>query len=230
MLNPLILYANKTVVGKQAIFHDKPLDKCFLDRLEQASTIIRASELYDPKLKMYICSNDGSKYPLLIKFILGKDFLSSFYNKIIFTDDTVNYDENYIQLDGHRWNLTQMIAHAEVHCLEFNKYGLLQSNPMGKHPVWKWEGYPEYIARQHSGEKNLWADIGTLLQKEPTNIDGWIRLSDNTETLISFYRYRLFIQFCLEEKKMSFVQLLKDTAQEESVRHQMLTWYWEPHP
>jgi hypothetical protein len=165
MLNPLILYANKTVIGKYSIFHNKPLDKCFRVRLEHANAIIKASELYDPELRMDICLKDGSKYPLLIEHVMGKDFLSSFYNKIIFTGDVVNYDGNYIELDGHKWNLTQMIAHAEVHCLEFNKYGLMQSNPIGKHPDWKWEGYPEYIARQNSGEKNLRNDIETLCKK-----------------------------------------------------------------
>jgi hypothetical protein len=230
MLNPIILYANKTVIGNYSIYHNKPLDKKFQDRLDDANFIIRTSELYDPDLKMDICLRDDSKYPKLIVKVMGRDFLSSFYNKIIFTGDEVNYDKNYIQLEGRRWNLTQMIAHAEVHCLEFNKYGLWRSNPIGNHPSWKWEGYPEYIARQNSGDKNLRNDIRTLLHIERTNNDGWIMFPDSTETLISFYKYRLLIQFCLEVKKMSFVQILKDTAQEESVRHQMLAWFGELQP
>jgi hypothetical protein len=38
------------------------------------------------------------------------------------------------------------------------------------------------------------------------------------------------VTFCMGIKKMSFVQLLKDTAQEESVKQQMLAWYFEKHP
>jgi len=44
---------------------------------------------------MDICLKDGSKYPGLIEMVMGKDLLSSFYNKIIFTGDVVNYDCNY---------------------------------------------------------------------------------------------------------------------------------------
>ena len=229
MLDPIILYANKTVIGNYSIYHNKPLNKNFPDQLQHANSIIRSSELYVPDLKMDICLKDGSNYPKLIAKVMGKDFLSSFYNKIIFTGDLVNYEKNYIQLDGHKWNLTEMMAHAEVHCLEFNKYGLWQSNPIGNHPGWKWEGYPEFIARQNFGGQNLRKDIGTLSSKEGINNDGWMLLPDSTETLISFYKYRLLIQFCMNIKNMSFVQVLKDTAQEETVRQQMMAWYARQH-
>lgn len=229
MLNPIILYANKTVIGNYSIYHNKPLDKNFQDQIKQANAIIRSSELYDPKLKIDICLKDGSKYPGLIESVLGKDFISSFYNKNIFGGDTMNYEANYIRLGEHRWNLTQMLAHAQVHCLEFNKYGLWQSNPIGKHPNWKWEGYPECIARQNFKDDNLTDNIQTLVDKEQTDNNGWMLLPDNTETLISYYKYRLLIQFCIDIKRMSFVQILKDTVQEETVRKQMMAWYSEQH-
>jgi hypothetical protein len=134
MLNPILLYANKTVMGNYSIYHNKPLNPNLVFRLEQSISIIKASELYDPKLKMDVCLKDGSKYPGLVEKILGRDVLSSFYNKIVFTGDEVNFDRNYIPFYDHKWNLTEMLAHAQVHCLEFNKYGLWKSNPIGKHP------------------------------------------------------------------------------------------------
>src|SRR5882757_4749090 len=79
MLNPILLYANKTAIGNYSIYHNKPLDKNFQHRLEQSNSIIRSSELYDPELKMDICLKDGSKYPGLIEMVMGKDLLSSFY-------------------------------------------------------------------------------------------------------------------------------------------------------
>ncbi len=225
MLNPILLYANRTSVGNYSIYHNKPLDKNTQNRLEKSIAIIKSSELYDPELKMDICLKDGSKYPKLIEKILGRDLLSSFYNKIVFTGDEVSFDSNYIKIDRHKWNLTEMLAHAQVHCLEFKKYGLWKSNPVAKHPEWKWEGYPEYIARQNSQVKNLHESIQTLLQEERVNDTGWMTLPDSTETITNYFKYRLLIQYCLEIKKMSFVQLLKDTAQEETVRLQMMSWY-----
>src|ERR1700743_1022796 len=97
---------------------------------------------------MDICLKDGWAFPALIEKVMGRDLLTSFFNKMVFTGSVVNYSENYVELDGHKWNLTDMRAHAGVHCLEFNKYGLFKSNPLGRQPAWKWEGYPEFIARR----------------------------------------------------------------------------------
>ena len=174
---------------------------------------------------MDVCLKDGSSYPGLIKFVMGRDLISSFYNKIILTGDTVNYSDNYIQLDGHKWNLTQMLVHAQVHCFEFNKYGLWHSNPIAKHPVWKWEGYPEYKAKQNSDQLNLKNNIEKLLQIESTTNNGWMKFADSMETLISFDEYRLLTQYCIEIKKMTFVELMKDTTEENTVRQQMINWY-----
>lgn len=225
MLNPILLHANKTSVGNYSIYHNKPLEINFQNRLEKSISIIKSSELYDPELKMDICLKDGSKYSRLIEKVLGRDLLSSFYNKVIFTCDEVNFDSNYIKLDGHKSNLTEMLAHAQVHCLEFRKYGFWKSNPIAKYPEWKWEGYPEYIARQNSQVKNLQGSIKTLLQEERINNTGWVTLPDSTEIITTYFKYRLLIQYCLEIKKISFVQLLKDTTQEETTRRQMMSWY-----
>jgi hypothetical protein len=228
MLNPVILYANKAVIGNYSIYHERPLDKNFLVHLEQATVIMKSSELYDSNLTLDICLKDDSKYPVLIRNVLGKDFLSSFSNKIVFTGDTINYKDNYIQLGEHKWNLTQMIAHAGIHCLEFNKYGLWHSNPIGGHPEWKWEGYPEYIARQNSVEKDLRNNIENFLRKDQEGHGGWIMFPDGTEIPIPYYRYMLLIQFCVDIKKMNFVQILKDTVSEGTVKRQMMTWYNGP--
>jgi len=50
-------------------------------------------------------------------------------------------------------------------------------------------------------------------------------LPDSTEILTVYYKYRLLIQYCMEIKKLSFIQLLKDTTCEGTVRQQMMNWY-----
>lgn len=120
MLNPTLLYANKSVVGNYSIYHNKPINNRFLDQLEQSNAILKSSELFDAGLKMDICLKDGAKYPALIKTVLGKDPLTTFYNKIVFTGDEVNYEGNYISFEGHKLNLTELLVHVQVHCLEFN--------------------------------------------------------------------------------------------------------------
>jgi hypothetical protein len=225
MLCPILLYANKTIFGTYSIYHNKPLNKNFLLRLGQAGSLIKSSDLYDPELKIDICLKDGSAYPGIIERVLGRDMLSSFYNKLVFTCDAASFDSNYITLYGHKWNLTAMLAHGQVHCMEFKKYGFWKSNPLGKHPVWKWEGYPEYIARKGSLAMDLWNGISRMLETEQVNHTGWMRLPDGTETLTTYFRYLLLVQYCLEIKKMSFARLLEDRVPEDAVRQEMLGWY-----
>lgn len=228
MLNPIQLYANKSMSGNYTIYHNQPIDKHFLPRLERSVSIVKGSELYDPDIKIDICLSDGSKYPGLIEKVLGRDALATFYNKIVFTGDEVNFEENYILFYGHKINLEEMLAHVQVHCLEFKKYGLWKSNPIAGYPEWKWEGYPEYIARQHAHFGDLRTDINALLKAEQDSDTGWMTLPDSTETLAHYFRYRLLIQYCLEIKKMTFVSLLQDTTSEETVRLQMMDWYAKP--
>lgn len=225
MLSPVLLYANKTVIGNYSIYHNKPLRPMLVFRLAQSASLIKSSELYDSNLKMDVCLKDGSAYPGLVEKVMGRDLLSSFYNKLVFTGDEVNFDNDYILFCEHKWNLTQMLAHAQVHCLAFHAYGPWKSNPIGKHPEWKWEGYPEYIARQSAQLGNLQKGIKTLLGIQRDNNAGWMTLPDSTETLVHYFKYRLLIQYCLEIKKMTFVSLLQDTTREETVRLHMMGWY-----
>ena len=77
-----------------------------------------------------------------------------------------NYAGNYVELNGYKWNLTQLITHEMIHCLQFDKLGLRKSNPLAKIPDWKWEGYAEYIAGKKYGEKNLAKNLQLLLRTD----------------------------------------------------------------
>jgi hypothetical protein len=225
MLFPVLLYAHKTHFGNYTVYHDKPIPENFLARLEHSVSLIKSSELYDPRLKMEICLKDGSRYPGMVETVLGRDLISSFYNKLIITSDSLSFQSNYIAIDGHKWNLEAMLAHGQIHCLEFNKFGFWGSNPVGKHPAWKWEGYPEYIARANKGYDNLCAGIKILQETKNGIQTGWMTLPDGTETLTLYFDYRLMIQYCMEIKKTSFTQLLEDSTPEKTIRQQMLNWY-----
>jgi hypothetical protein len=109
--------------------------------------------------------------------------------------------------------------------MEFNKYGFWQSNPLGKHPEWKWEGYPEYIARQGSGFEDLKKRITLMLKEEKRRNTGWMLLPDGTEILTTYFGYMILIQYCLEIKKFSFVRLLENNTSQETLSAEMLSCY-----
>ena len=94
-------------------------------------------------------------YPSLIEMIQGQAFAWGFYNKVVL-NGKLNCKENCVELNGYKWNLIQLIAHEETHCLQFHKFGIWKSNPVASNPKWKWEGYAEYVARQNKDQKDLY--------------------------------------------------------------------------
>lgn len=224
VLNPSLLYANKTSFGNFNIFHNSPIDSILVVRLNEANEIIKQSELFDANLKYDICLNDGSPYPALIKTILDEPIGTTFYNKIVFLG-TISFKENYGLEGKNKWNMTDLIAHSLTHCLQFKKQGLWKSNPVADYPMWKWEGYAEYTSRNRINKNDLITNIGMLLKTEKSDNKNWIEFSDGTGSTLTFYKRRLLVQFCTEVEKMNFEQLLKDTETQEMKTRKMMSWY-----
>lgn len=224
ILNPVFTYANKTTKFNCTVFYNKPLDDSFNIRLLQATQLAAKSECYNPELKLDICLNEESVYPEIIRAIWGNAYARGFYNKVVLMSNA-NFKDNYVELNGYKWNLTQLLAHEMIHCFQFDKLGFWKSNPVAKIPDWKWEGYPEYIARQSENERNLKVNIDRLVQAENTNNNGWIQFPDGTGTIKSYYKNWLLVQYCMDVKKMTFMQILNDTVKEETIKMQMMDWY-----
>jgi len=224
VLNPNLLYANKTPIGNYTIYHNSLLNKNLQQRLDDATELLKSSGLYDANLKLDICLNDGSKYPALIRTLRGDAFAWGFYDKVVFMGNA-NYIDNYVELNGYKWNFTQLLAHEIIHCFQFNKFGLLKSNPIAKIPEWKWEGFPEYVARKNTDNNNLVSNIDRLLKTEKTVNNNWILFDDSTGTVISYYKNWLLLQYCLDIKKLTYHQLLNDTTSELTTNVQMKKWF-----
>ena len=154
VLNPILTYANKTTHNNFTIYHNTKLDPLLTSQLDNARNLLETSEFYNEKLNLDICLNDGSKYTDIIRTIRGQAFAWGFYNKVVL-QGTMNCKENYVELNGYKWNLTQLLAHEMTHCLQFYKLGLWKSKPIANIDNWKWEGYAEYVSRQNINQKNL---------------------------------------------------------------------------
>lgn len=224
VLKPALTYASRSNHEHYVIFHNKPIDRQLLFELDQATALLKSSEIYDPQENLEICLNDGSLYPALVQSIQGKAFAYGFYDKVVLKGNT-NYRENFTELNGYRWNLTQLLAHEMTHCYQFKKLGFWRSRPVANIPEWKWEGYPEYIARQNADQKSLSKNIDRLILVEKTDNNGWIQFDDSTGTVIQYYKSWLLIKYCIEIKKMSYLQIINDTSSEENITAQMLSWH-----
>ena len=222
ILNPILTYANKTTHNSFTIFHNKPLDPTLTTKLAQASDLLKASEFYNTKLQLDICLNDGSNYPKLMQTIRGKAFAWGFYNKVVL-QGTANFNDNYVELNGYKWNLTQLLAHEMTHCLQFDKLGLWKSKPIANIPNWKWEGYAEYISRQNTDQKDLSKNITRFLATDKNNWE--ITFADSTIAPREYYDYWTLVQYCMDIKKMTYKQILTDTTSEQTVRQEMKSWF-----
>lgn len=224
VLNPGMFYSIKTKHNNCTIFHDKPLPKFWFQYQQQATAIVSKSEVYDSLLHLDICINDGSKYPNIIKNVFGDAYAWGFYNKVVLMCNVNDYD-HYAEKNGYKWNLPQLIAHEMVHCYQYNKLGFWRSNPIARIALWKWEGYPEYVARQNRDQKDLKNNIARLLVMREINDTDWVQFSDGTGVPVLYYKYWLLVQFCMDVKKMTFAQILEDKTEEEEIRNQMMRWY-----
>jgi len=204
VLNPTLLYSHETIFGNYTIYHDSLLDNNIKIWIEKSATHMESSEIYDSDLKIDICLNDGSSYPKVIWKIFGSPvFGTGFYNKVVLHGEA-NYKGNYVRLNGYQWNLTQLLIHEQMHCMQFNYFGLLNSNPIADYPHWKWEGYPEYISRQNIDQKNLLKNITHLIETAAADKNGWgIGFADKTFTSRTYYNWWTMVHYCLEIKKMS---------------------------
>lgn len=224
ILNPILAYANKTKHNNYTIFHNNKIDPTLTIRIDQATDLLKASEFYNSKLQLNICLNDGSKYPKIMKIIRGQAFGWGFYDKVVL-QGAANYQDNYVELNGYRWNLTQLLAHEMTHCLQFDKLGLWKSKPVANIPNWKWEGYAEYVSRQSNDQKNLSKNIARLVA---TDKNTWeIIFADSTIAPREYYDYWTLVIYCMDIKKMNYKQVLADTTSEEAVRQEMMRWFSE---
>ena len=225
VLNPGLSYANKTTHHNFKIYHSQPVEQSFLVHLDEAAALLSTSEYNNPNLELDICMNDGSKYPWLIGKIGGQAFARGFYNKVVMMS-RVNSKENYAEINGRKWNLTELLAHEMIHCLQFSHLGFWHSNPVAKIPNWKWEGYPEYIARRSTAMSDLSQAITRWVsynQEQPTS--GWMDLPDGTGEPTAYYKNWLLVKYCMDIKNMSYTELLADNKTEEELWVEMMVWY-----
>lgn len=222
VLQPTLTYANKTTHNNFRIYHNKTLNVGLLKQLDTCIGLLQKSEYYRPNLQLDICLNDGSLYPTIIEKIQRPAFAWGFYNKVVLNGE-IDYTNNLLVLGDYKWNLQQLLTHEMIHCLQYDRLGLWKSNPLASIPEWKWEGYAEYIARQANDQKDLVKNLDRLFKTDSTE---WsILFSDGSIIPRIYYQYWVLVQYCMDIRKMSFTDLLKDTVSEESKRKAMMDWY-----
>ena len=220
VLNPGVLYARRTLVAGYAVYHSQPLDLALTQRLTEATHLLKGSPLFDAKVRLNVCLNDGSKYPNLIRTLLGPAFGWGFDKNVVLGGEA-DYARNRLSLEGSAdgWNLSQLLAHEAMHCHQVHHFGFWQSNPVKGYPAWKWEGYPEYVARRAPDQQDFNQNLRRLTATPAET--WWMVFADGSGTIKPYYRYWMLMQYCRDVKKMTYEQVLADTTAESRLEQEM---------
>lgn len=222
VFNPSFLYAHETVHGNFTIHHSRPLSRDFIPLLDRSFEQLRNDELFDGNIKIEVCLNDGSHYPGLIDMLMGKDVIRTFATiSVIQAEmDGINADHLTVKEWNEDFKLSQWLSHSFAHCLQYRKFGLFGSNPLGGYDTWKWEGYAEYASFGTSYR------LEELIEKqlEPTD-KFWTEMADGSKTNRNHLKFLVMVKYCTEIKKMSYEDILNIAVPEEKVYSEMLDWY-----
>ena len=225
ILEPVLSYGNKSSHGKFSVFHSSAYNEYINLRLDEAEALLQSSEIYNSDLHLDICLNDGSFYPGLIEALRGRAFAWGFADKVVLRGKA-DFKNNFVELSEYRWRLKELLAHEMIHCLQANKLGFWNSKPVKNIPDWKWEGYAEYISRQHSDLNNLADNLRSMEKFTPGVEDSWcIYLADSTIIPRDYFNHLILLQYCMDVRKMSFLNLLKDTTSEVVIKEEMKNWF-----
>ncbi len=223
LLQPALLYSKHSTHDIFDIHHQEVIDLELFAQLDSSLYLVRKAEIFDPHMRIDLCLNDGSRYPQLVKSVLGLDPVRAFSNQLVIHG---HFSESATTL---RWrerelNTVQFIAHGLVHNIQFHYHGLWDANPLGQHPEWKWEGYADYVVLS---KKYPLLPLCHRLLHQLDDPYAWTILEDNDQSLNLHFRYLLLTQFCLDILQLSYDQFMQDQRSEEEIYQSLLRWYQE---
>ncbi|HEU5292332.1 MAG TPA: hypothetical protein VFU05_16910 [Cyclobacteriaceae bacterium] len=228
---PEPLFANKLEHGQFNVYSNDKIDNDIKQILDNAVSLVRDSELYDKSYHFDIFLSYNSSFNKLDDRILGYGPSARATDNNITIKVAVDIKKNlffptfYQKCEG---NLTDLLAHEMVHCLQDNKYGKLKFNPFRHPELWKLEGYPEYVARRtklQSIDYSLANEIERYIELEGKSTDIWIAIEkDGCKAPKYYYKSRLLTEYLMDVKHFTYDKILNDTVSEDRIYEEMIKW------
>ncbi|SMG51539.1 hypothetical protein SAMN05661096_03779 [Marivirga sericea] len=228
---PEPLFANKIEHKQFNVYSNEKIDDKIKSLLDDALNLIKESELYD----------EGYKYDI---FLANKSFFNNIDGKFLGHGPSARATDNNIiikvEVDIQRnlffptfyqkceGNLTYLIAHEIVHCLQDYEYGKWKFNPFRHPEFWKLEGYPEYVSRREmllDRDYSLTKEIDRYIDLESKSADIWIAIDEGgCKAPNYYYKSRLMTEYLIDIKSFSYDMIISDTSSENAIYAEMLNW------
>lgn len=226
---PLFAY---TIEHRQFnVYSNDRIDSNIKDILDNAVGLVEKSELYDQDYTFDIFFSYNSSFNNVDDRILGHGPSARATDNNITIKVAVDIQRNlffptfYQKCEG---DLTYLLAHEMIHCLQTHKYGKLKFNPFRHPELWKLEGYPEYVSRRAkllSSDYSLVDEIDGYIALESKSTDIWIAIEDGgCKVPKYYYKSRLIMEYLMDVKHLSYDKILADTISERSIYAEMIRW------
>ena len=225
LLFPQLSYARSTgFEGNITIYHTQELAAEYQVILGESLKMAQSSEIYDSNFSIDLCLDDGPYFPHFMELVKGPALGFGYANKVAIVCK-VDFGTNKAHLHGKTWNLSGLIAHEMIHCHQFNVFGFSSLNT----PIWKQEGYPEYITRITRDDADLKIGLTKFIQLKKDGLGDWdwVESNDGNGTLANYFKARLLVQYLMEIEQMTYKEILTDDRNEEEVENKMLEWFEE---
>lgn len=231
ILFPQSLFSNSFEYKNFEVYSNYDVNQeAFKPSIEAANAIIMTSELFDANYQYDIFLAHNTVYNQIDDLIFGSWSIARAVDNNVIIKNPINEVEGIVNNGQNEFDLIYVLAHEMIHCLQENKYGKSKFNPMNHPPIWKLEGYPEYIARNKtlkSENYHLKKGIEEFLKRTSNGNENLqiIQISENESTPYMYYKGRLMIEYLMDIKKMNYDEILRDTSREEVVYLEMMDWY-----
>ncbi len=229
MLNPQIMFANKQDYNGVTVYSQEKYDTSYNKVIDKALSLVRKSELYDSAFRMDIFINDGSRFPKILKELYGEAYAWGYHNNVIL-NGTPDKTFQWIRLNGYYRQMARTVAHEMIHCYQYHALGLFHSRPFKNIPVWKWEGYAEYVCYRSStkDEKNiLLQNIKRLQSYNRENFLYAETIVDEGPTFVGteYLKFWVMVKYLMDVKGLSFKQILDDNITDTATYEEMIDWF-----
>jgi hypothetical protein len=199
---PQPLFAYSVAYDRYTVHSREPMTgiEHVIDAAEQR---LKVSPIYNDSVRPSIYLTNGHRMYALLSHKAYKSFANSvpFIDNIFINKTDISADLVYIDrpLNDHR-SLSGVIAHEVTHLLIRQRYGTVAASMM---PVWKNEGYCEYIA----GDSTIPLSEGIRLWRENPSDDSSYR----------YLKYHAMIKYLLEVEGMTVDEMFTRTLDEKEV-------------
>lgn len=225
LLNPSLMYGNHTDIGNVRIHHNHELAPEMKTVVAESIEIVKKSALYDADKRVNLCLKD-SRYVNLLRRLSHGGIAATLLNNVgIFVE--INPTENHAfwrwEINSNelrKWTLTELIAHEMTHAYQYNNNALMPIQVAD----WKVEGYAEYISRKERND--LKTNVLRLIEEEQKTKNGlpWTLFEDGTGTSTPYFRNWLMMEYMMDIKGMTYLEVVADKTPFETVKNDMITW------